>query len=137
MKKLIIVIILVILGYGVYNYMKSREKTVSEAVRTGQEVLDIPTMKAKQTEAQNHLVLIANKQHEYYAKNGRFTSSMDSLQSFNQTGLKEQGYYKYSIRIATDNTFIIRATGNLDRDPDEDIWEMNQDGNLIHIRNDI
>jgi len=43
--------------------------------------------------------------------------------------------YQYSIEV-TQKGFIITAKGNLDLDSDLDIWQLDQDRNLIHVQED-
>ncbi|HID96093.1 MAG TPA: hypothetical protein EYP53_08580 [Candidatus Latescibacteria bacterium] len=40
--------------------------------------------------------------------------------------------YTYEWRKVSDSTFTVIATGNIDGDPDPDVWILDQSGNIVH-----
>ncbi|UCD63891.1 MAG: hypothetical protein JSW34_00245, partial [Candidatus Zixiibacteriota bacterium] len=44
--------------------------------------------------------------------------------------------YQFTLAAGVDN-FVATATGNIDDDPVEDIWTMNEDGDLINVSDDV
>ena len=89
--------------------------------------------KASQSEAKEILELIRKKEQEYYADNGTYTKTLDEL----GIQLPPNANYSYTIERADKTTFVASAKGNIDNDPIEDFWIIDQTGKLRNIVNDL
>ncbi len=90
--------------------------------------------KAKQVEAQLALKEIVRLERLYFAEHDRFS---DSILDIGFSPMQPLRYYnKPVIEISDPNKFIARAEGNIDGDPDLDIWLMNEKEIIIHIAED-
>ena len=101
------------------------------------------TTKSKQSEAKGLLKQIYTMQRAYrqefdtYACNG-LTASGAAPNSFGAVGVEIQAAARYTyVMAAAPNTFLCTATANLDDDPTNDIWTINQAGALICTSNDV
>ena len=110
------------------------------------------TMKAKWVEVQTSRPLIATSQVAYKAISQRYAKTFDEM----GFGMTEHQRYTYFMgkdvlkgfmgpkklpaglnsREPDDETFLVYAVANLDSDPDLDVWRIDQNRNLKHIRND-
>lgn len=110
------------------------------------------TMKAKWIEVQTSLPFIATSQVAYKAMSNRYAKTFDEM------GFAMTEHQRYTYFMGKDvrkgfagpaklpaglnpkepdaETFLVYAVANLDGDPDLDIWKIDQDRNLKHIRND-
>ncbi|MEK6577456.1 MAG: prepilin-type N-terminal cleavage/methylation domain-containing protein [Nitrospirota bacterium] len=90
--------------------------------------------KAKQVEAQLALKEIVRLERMYYADHDRFS---DSLSDIGFSPLTPLNYYTIIIDpISNPNKFTSRADGNIDGDPDLDIWLINEKEITIHLAED-
>lgn len=90
--------------------------------------------KAKGVEAQLALNEIRRLEKLYYGDNDRHSSSLSEIGFSPMQPLR---YYQIIIDPISDpNRFTARAEGNLDRDPDLDIWTIDEGGTIIHTVED-
>ncbi len=70
---------------------------------------------------------------QFFAEHMRFTGSKDSL----YTNLRDPEPYEIEIYVFDDDSLIILAKGNLDRDEELDIIQVNQSGYMTVLNNDL
>lgn len=85
----------------------------------------------KQELAQRDLFKLYYAELIHFKDNGRFTASIPHL------NVELSKDYKYEIIRTSSKTFIIRATGNIDKDKTLDVWEINEKGIVFSKSNDI
>jgi type IV pilus assembly protein PilE len=93
--------------------------------------------RAKQVEAPVALTEIKRLESMYFAFSGGY-SSLDEIGYHPSTTLR---YYQVTLELIPPSAgqptgFKATATGNLDSDPEEDVWTMAQDGALQHVQAD-
>ncbi len=90
--------------------------------------------KAKQVEAQLALKEIVRLERIYYGDHDIFSSSITDI---GFSPMQPLSYYTIAIEPISDpNKFTARAEGNLDGDPDLDIWLINEKEIIIHLAED-
>lgn len=99
------------------------------------------TTKSKQSEAKQLLKQIYTMQRTYrQANNGYGDNGVSAAAngSFPQIGVEimATAIYTYDM-VAAANTFTCTATANLDDDATDDVWTIDQDGNLLNTTNDV
>ena len=91
------------------------------------------TNKAKTTEAKTMLGVIATLEEAYQSEHDSYTRSLDAI-GFNTIGKQ---YFPNRIVVdAVVNSFTAQVSGNLDKDPDLDIWIINETRTLTHVQID-
>ncbi len=90
------------------------------------------TNKAKTSEAKTLLGAIATMQEAFQAERGTYASDIVTL-GFASTG---HTYFLEPEFEKSDYSFTATTSGNLDTDPDVDIWTINETRTLIHIQMD-
>jgi len=100
------------------------------------------TTKAKQSEAKQLLKQVYTMQRAYrqefdsYCLNGA-TASAAAPNAFAQIGVEIMSTARYTyVMTAAANTFSCVATANLDDDATNDVWQIDQTGNLVCTSND-
>ncbi len=100
------------------------------------------TTKAKQSEAKQLLKQVYTMQRAYrqefdsYCLNGA-TASAAAPNAFAQIGVEIMSTARYTyVMTAAANTFQCVATANLDDDATNDVWQIDQTGNLQCTSND-
>lgn len=93
--------------------------------------------RAKQVEAPVALTEIKRLESMYFAFNGNY----GPLSEIGYHPAPALRYYVVTIQLIPSSAgktagFEATATGNLDSDPDEDVWTINQDGTLTHLQFD-
>jgi prepilin-type N-terminal cleavage/methylation domain-containing protein len=93
--------------------------------------------RAKQVEAPVALTEIKRLESMYFAFSGGY-GSLDEIGYHPSTTLR---YYRVTLELISPSAgqpsgFKATATGNLDSDPEEDIWTISQDGALQHVQAD-
>ncbi|MBI3994945.1 MAG: prepilin-type N-terminal cleavage/methylation domain-containing protein [Nitrospirae bacterium] len=93
--------------------------------------------RARQVEAPVALNDIKRLESAYFAFNGNY----GSLQEIGYRPSPSLRYFKISLELVRSSGgqpegYKATASGNLDRDDDEDIWVMTQDGILQHVKAD-
>ncbi|MFQ5900400.1 MAG: type IV pilin protein [Thermodesulfobacteriota bacterium] len=89
--------------------------------------------KAKTIEALVAIDHVAGLENLYYIENGRYTDNTDAI------GLSLVGplkYYAITINVPAGpnpQSFEAIASGNVDSDPDIDVWTINQEKKLNHV----
>lgn len=94
----------------------------------------------KSTEAKNNLTAIESFQSSHRFMHNSYSRDLDKI-SFIPPKTPEQGgnaYYTYEILNATKTTFVARATAIDDWDGDgiKNVWEINQDRQLVEVTPD-
>jgi type IV pilus assembly protein PilE len=90
--------------------------------------------KAKQVEAQLAMKEIVRLERMYYGDHDRFS---DSISDIGFSPMQPLNYFKIVIDpISNPNKFTARAEGNIDGDPDLDIWLINEKEIAIHLTED-
>jgi prepilin-type N-terminal cleavage/methylation domain-containing protein len=95
------------------------------------------TTKAKQSEAKQLLKQIYTMERAYRQANDTYgddglTSAPGALFTFPQIGVEVQSGARYTYVIAAQaDAFTATATANLDDDATNDIWQIDQTGNLV------
>ncbi len=98
------------------------------------------TTKSKQSEAKQILKQIYVMERAYrqekdvYAENGASASAGGQFTTIG-VEIMTNARYTYSI-VADSNTFTATATGNLDDDATDDVWTIDEDGDLQCTSND-
>jgi prepilin-type N-terminal cleavage/methylation domain-containing protein len=98
------------------------------------------TTKSKQSEAKQLLKQIYTMQRTYRQENNAYGDDGVTAAaggSFPQIGVEimQSALYTY-VMTAAQNTFTCVATANLDDDATNDVWQIDQDGNLQCTTND-
>lgn len=91
------------------------------------------TKRAKTTEAKTMLGVIATLEEVYQTEHDVYTDVIDAI------GFMTIGHQYFTDRLvlgAQANTFTAQVSGNLDRDPDLDIWIGNETRILTHVQID-
>ncbi|KAA3633749.1 MAG: prepilin-type N-terminal cleavage/methylation domain-containing protein [Calditrichaeota bacterium] len=99
------------------------------------------TTKSKQSEAKQLLKQIYTMQRTYRQANNTYgddgvTAAANA--SFPAIGVEimSTAIYSYTMAAAA-NTFTCTATANLDDDATDDVWTIDQNGNLLNTTNDV
>jgi type IV pilus assembly protein PilE len=91
--------------------------------------------KAKSTEAQTLLRMLHTAEKSYFFENNKYSSDFNEIGFEANKTTKEGGKGNYTIEIinASEDKFIAKATAIKDFDSDGaiNVWEIDQDGNLI------
>jgi prepilin-type N-terminal cleavage/methylation domain-containing protein len=84
--------------------------------------------KAMTVEARMALSTIYKLEHIYKAEFDKFTNDLTLI------GFKMDGpaRYSYFVLYATSDAFKARAIANIDRDPEKDIWTVDEKGFIVH-----
>ncbi len=98
------------------------------------------TTKSKQSEAKQLLKQVYTMERTYRQENNSYGDDGVTAAaggSFPQIGVEimQSALYSYTI-TAAQNTFTCVATANLDDDATNDVWQIDQDGNLTCTTND-
>ncbi|UCD65166.1 MAG: prepilin-type N-terminal cleavage/methylation domain-containing protein [Candidatus Zixiibacteriota bacterium] len=93
------------------------------------------TTKSKQSEAKQLLKQIYTMERAYRQEFNTY------IADFNTIGVEIQptARYAYTFLVCTADAFTVEARGNLDDDPTEDVWTIDQDGLLVNVagNNDV
>ena len=89
--------------------------------------------KARQQDAKGQLMAIRQAQEIYKLQYGAYTTVTAGLSGWQGT----LGRYTFAVTAANATTFSASATGNIDSDATNDVWTMDQDGNLLNTTNDV
>jgi type IV pilus assembly protein PilA len=102
--------------------------------------------RAKTTEAKSNLGEIWTLQEAYRAENDTYVAPGASLPAGTydgSTGWADLGFYPkgttrydYSVTGATGTTFTCQASGDIDGDGQNDVWTIDEVGNLQHTNVD-
>jgi type IV pilus assembly protein PilE len=88
-------------------------------------------MRSKQVRAKSGLVAVVQAQEIYRFSNGAYADTISSLVGLG--GPASLGEYRFSILEADEESFVARATGDINGDRvDDDAWTITQDGMLTH-----
>lgn len=90
--------------------------------------------RAKQAEAKENLSAIYTSQTVFHGENNRYASTVLSL---DWAALGNSKRYVYSVTSSSITNFVATATGNIDNDPDPDVWTIDQDKTLINTTDDV
>ena len=88
--------------------------------------------KSKTTEAKSTLGSIATMEEAYRAEHDTYATLTNDI-GFGTTGIT---YFVPPTINATQNAFTAQVQGNLDQDPDLDIWIINDLRQLTHVQID-
>ena len=88
---------------------------------------------AKSREAMMLLSNISKLQQVYYIESDRYS---DNLRDIGYRPIIPLKYYTISIDSSSDQSFKATASGNLDSDPDLDIWTIDEKQILTHLSKD-
>jgi prepilin-type N-terminal cleavage/methylation domain-containing protein len=89
--------------------------------------------KSRQQDAKGQLMAIRQAQEIYKLQYGTYTTVTAVLTGWRSTA----GRYTFAVTAADATTFSASATGNVDTDATNDVWTMDQDGNLVNTTNDV
>ena len=89
--------------------------------------------KSRQQEAKAQLMAVRQAQEIYKLQYSAYTSVTANLSGWKGTS----GSYTFAVTAAGAATFAASATGNIDNDGTNDVWTMDQDGNLLNTSNDV
>ncbi len=103
------------------------------------------TTRSKQSEAKQILKQVYTMQHAYRQGNPAGTYGDGGVTAaaggtFPQIGVEVMVGARYSyVMVAAANTFTCTATANLDDDPTNDVWTINELGDLVNVvgNNDV
>ena len=98
------------------------------------------TVRAAQTEAKMLLQQLHTLEQAYYAETGSYAAPAGDLAAggrFDQIGFEvpRSARYVFSIRVSASG-FTATAKANLDPDPAQDVWRVDQTGTLTCVSND-
>ena len=130
MKNIILILLLIVAGYMIYNYFfaeKVRKKFNKNEGLTTQDFA------ARQQEAQDMLRDLYQKEESFHARFGHYTYKYDSLGVASGNGT----YYTMKVKDASTSYFEARADGNIDNDGTKDVWTIKEDGRLNNLVNDL
>ncbi len=137
-KNILILAVLVFIGYLIYNAVKDDLAQRQDKLKaTGEEQVSESIMRTRQTQVQTLLQNIYSRERSFFGKNGYYTTNPDSLQSFDRSKLEGNKYYEVEITEASNYHFIAVARGNIDNDDFIDEWQIDEEGHLKQISNDI
>jgi len=85
--------------------------------------------KALATEARANLHQLYKLEFAYRGEYGSYTSSLSDI-GFKVT---PDMWYAYEVYSAWPQGFSARASGNLDMDPEPDVWTVDHTGTLLHV----
>ena len=97
--------------------------------------------RTRSLEAKQSLKHIHTLQKTYYYEYSRFSGNLEDI-GFEQEGLVTEGTgnanYLNEMVEATPTTYLARATSQVDFDGDGqfNVWEIDQDGNLVEVTKD-
>lgn len=89
--------------------------------------------KSRQQDAKAQLMAVRQAQEIYKVQYGTYTTATANLSGWKGTS----GKYTFAVTAATATTFSASATGNIDGDATDDVWTIDQDGNLLNTTNDV
>jgi type IV pilus assembly protein PilE len=96
--------------------------------------------KTKSLEAQTQLKHLYNLEKQHFYMHSKYSNDFDQIDFMAPKNVQENGNanYSYEILESTNNTFKARATAVSDFDGDGifNVWEINQDQNLIEVMKD-
>ena len=96
--------------------------------------------KAKSTEAKMQLKHLQTLQQNYFYIHSKYTEDLNAVDYIQEKLVSEGGTANYRIEIAevSVNTFKARATAVADFDGDGvfNVWEIDQDKNLVEVTKD-
>lgn len=118
-------VVLVIIGILVMIALPKLMSTVSDA---------------HSPEAQLHLKDIKGKQQIYFYKNSKYTDDLKAIGYEAPLSVEEggQAYYSYSIKSASNTSFVAeaRAVRDFDQDGNFNVWEIDQNGKMTEVTPD-
>jgi prepilin-type N-terminal cleavage/methylation domain-containing protein len=89
--------------------------------------------KSRQQEAKTQLMAIRQAQEVYKLQYGSYCLVATNLSGWKSTA----GKYTMALTGASATAFSASATGNIDSDATNDVWTVDQDGNLLNTTNDV
>jgi Tfp pilus assembly protein PilE len=89
--------------------------------------------RSRQEDARVQLTAIRQAQEMYKLQHGAYTNQTALLSGWKATS----GRYAFSITGFGPAIFTAQATGNIDGDSTQDVWTMDQDGNLVNTMDDV
>jgi prepilin-type N-terminal cleavage/methylation domain-containing protein len=89
--------------------------------------------KSRQQDAKAQLMAVRQAQEIYRVQYGAYTTATANLSGWKSTS----GRYAFAVTAAASTTFSASATGNIDGDATNDVWTIDQDGNLLNTSNDV
>ena len=89
--------------------------------------------RARQEDARVQLTAIRQAQEIYKLQYTTYTNQIALLSGWKTTS----GRYTFSVTAFGPATFAAQATGNIDGDVTQDVWTMDQDGNLLNTTDDV
>jgi prepilin-type N-terminal cleavage/methylation domain-containing protein len=89
--------------------------------------------RSRQEDARVQLTAIRQAQEMYKLQHGAYTNQTALLSGWKTTS----GRYAFSITGFGAAVFTAQATGNIDSDTTQDMWTMDQDGNLVNTMDDV
>jgi prepilin-type N-terminal cleavage/methylation domain-containing protein len=105
------------------------------------------TRRGKQTEAQLMLKQIYSMQRAYFMANSTYgcngvtaDGTVANRDNFSAIGVQLHANAKYNYTITVQNggkSFTASASANIDDDPVNDVWEIDESGTLVNSTNDI
>ncbi|OQX89561.1 MAG: hypothetical protein B6D65_02535 [candidate division Zixibacteria bacterium 4484_93] len=122
------ILAIIVIGVALNLLTKGKKGEIKEKARVKSTESQ---SKAYQIEAKELAKYICVKEQAFFAKNGHFTASKDSLQF-----VMGMSHYKFDIVSATEFGFKAKIYGNIDNDRVVDTWFVDQDGNLEHTIDD-
>ncbi len=96
--------------------------------------------KAKTVEAKQHLSHLYTLEKSYFYMNSKYSADIELIDYVPEKNISQGGNSNYQIEIvrADFNGFLARATSVVDFDQDGvfNVWEINQDKNLVEVTKD-
>ena len=96
--------------------------------------------KTKALEAKNHLVHLYSLQRNYFFMYSKYSNDFNDIDFLSEKTVEEGGSanYEYQIIEATNNSFKAKAIAVTDFDGDGvfNVWEIDQDKNLVEVVKD-
>lgn len=89
--------------------------------------------KSRQQDARSQLMAIRQAQEIYKLQYGSYTANTALLSGW----LGTLNRYTFCVTGADATTFTARATGNIDGDATNDVWQMDQSGTMTNTTDDV
>jgi prepilin-type N-terminal cleavage/methylation domain-containing protein len=89
--------------------------------------------KSRQQDAKSQLMAIRQAQEIYKLQYGSYTTNTTLLSGW----LGTLNRYNFSVTAADATTFTAKATGNIDGDATNDVWQIDQSGTMTNTTDDV
>jgi prepilin-type N-terminal cleavage/methylation domain-containing protein len=94
--------------------------------------------KSRQQDALVQLTAIRQAEEVYRLQHQTYTGDLDNVNLSWRKPKVPPHRYSYSVEAGwTSTDYTVCAKGNIDSDPYDDVWTIDQNGSLINVQNDV